>query len=99
MTKQSHHTDHEEEFPYVFKAVCVEAMQIALEVDGAPARCPARNCRKTGRCHVKAEGDRPVCQAGIPGPVALTAALMVMFAAPPDTIGARSRRAQCRIGV
>ena len=83
MKQQAHETGDDEDYHPLFKAVCVEAMQIALEYDGAPARCRDLKCRKTGRCHAKSVGDRPVCGAGIPGHVAMSAALMVMFAAPP----------------
>ena len=93
MKQQAHETGDDEDYHPVFKAVCVEAMQIALEYDGAPARCPAQKCRKIGRCHAKAVGDRPVCRAGIPGHVAMSAALMVMFLSPPgmfeDGLGGR----------
>ena len=83
MKQQAHDADRGEDYPPLFKAVVVEAIQIAQEYDGAPARCPDRKCRKAGRCHARSAGDRPVCQAGIPGHIAMSAALMVMFAAPP----------------
>ncbi len=84
MKPQAHEAYDDEDYHPVFKAVCLEAMQIALEFDEAPARCHSARCRKTGRCHAKVVGDRPVCQAGIPGHVAMSAALMVMFLSPPS---------------
>jgi len=34
----------------------------ALNLDGAPRRCPRRDCRKAGACHARDKGAEAACQ-------------------------------------
>ena len=59
-----------------------EAMRIASDADGAPARCRQKSCRKSGHCHFQVErnGDG-VCNGGIRKETMDKAVLMLAFVA------------------
>jgi hypothetical protein len=71
----------QDDIPQEFKRLCISALSLALDADGAPERCTKRSCRCTGRCHLPMGDNGPgACGAGpIPGRVAAEAALMLAF--------------------
>lgn len=74
-------TERQDNIPQGFKRLCVAALSLALEADGAPQRCPRRACRFSGHCHLPMGDNGPgACGGGpIPGNVAAEAALMLAF--------------------
>jgi hypothetical protein len=74
-------TDPKDDIPQEFKELCISALSLALEADGAPERCLNRLCRRQGHCHLPMDDNGPgACGAGpIPGRVAAEAALMLAF--------------------
>jgi hypothetical protein len=74
-------TERQDNIPQGFKRLCMSALSLALEADGAPERCLNRLCRRTGHCHLPMGDNGPgACGGGpIPGHVAAEAALMLAF--------------------
>ncbi|HTV67939.1 MAG TPA: hypothetical protein VMF90_05310 [Rhizobiaceae bacterium] len=51
----------------VFRDDVIESLRFLRDGENAAARCPARLCRSTGRCHATCNADRKlICHAGNP---------------------------------
>ena len=63
-----------------FRRGVLVALRLAATLDGAPSRCPRRDCRRLGRCRAERGDDgEPRCHAPISENVAERAADMLLF--------------------
>lgn len=65
---------------YAFRRGVLVALRLAATFDGAPSRCPRRDCRRLGRCRAERGHDgEPHCHAPISDDVGERAADMLAF--------------------
>lgn len=63
-----------------FRCGVLVALRLAATFDGAPVRCPRRDCRRLGRCRAERGDDgEPRCHAALSGDVVERAADMLAF--------------------